>query len=105
MSNILKRSDNLVVFQANGEYFVDGFDLHTIERLLPEYRRLLDVAHHQITSQPAFYKRKRLISHKSKIEEDCFDVIVDFAFKVAPLSLAALGTTEGRRHLQACHSS
>lgn len=94
MTKLPRRDENLIIFQANGEGFKESFDLYSVERLLPEYRRLLDVAYRQITGVDPNRNRVRSINYKSKFELGCFDVVVDIVAKAGPVT-GGLLTVDG----------
>lgn len=95
MSDIIRRDDNLIVFQANGEGFSNTFDLHAVERLLPEYRRLLDVSFRYTTNQNPTRSRGRIVEYRSQFEPGCLDVIVDIALKASPVAAGLLAADGG----------
>ena len=99
MTELRHRNENLIIFQANGEGFKESFDLYSVERLLPEYRRLLDASYRQITGLDPNRKRIRSILYNSQFELGCFDVLVDIAVKATPTAGALLAVDGGGYHL------
>ena len=95
MSEIIRRNESYVIFQANGEGFSDTFDLHAVERLLPEYRRLLDVAFRYTTGQNPYRNRVRVVEYRSRFEPGCLDVVVDIALKASPIVAGMLAVDGG----------
>lgn len=95
MGEIVRRDDQFLVFQSNGEGFVDTVDLHAIERLLPEYRRLLDVAFRYSTGVDVHRNRERLVRYSTRFETGCLDVIVDIAAKAAPIATGLIAADSG----------
>lgn len=98
MGNVIKRSDQLLVFQANGDGFGETSDLHAVERLLPEYRRLLDVAYKYTTGQDPNKNRVRAVRYQAAFETGCLDVVVDVSLKASPLLMGVLAADPGGFH-------
>lgn len=92
MAAIISREDRYVVFQALGNAFDTTIDLHALEKLLPEYRRLLDIAYRHITNSDVIKNRVRQVRYQTAFEIGCLDIVVDIAPKAAPLAAALLTT-------------
>lgn len=99
MSNVQRRSEDLIVFQANGEAFTETIDLFSVERLLPEYRRLLDTSIRITTGLDVHRHRAQTIHYNAKFEPGCLDVVVDIAMKAVPMAATVLAVDGGSFHL------
>jgi hypothetical protein len=90
----LRSDPTLLVFSAEGHAFDDGFDLRSVERLLPEYRRLVDVALSQLLHVPVA-KLPNSVSYKARFEPGSLDTVVNILSIATPIAATHLALDPG----------